>query len=143
MRFLGGDNRRARDTLEAAVEIAERIGDRQVPVMALNNLGWVALVERSFDEARESFGRSLRLADAIGFRSGTAWSLLGLAHVATATGDSATGALLATAATSLDPGDVPVTKDLGLPEIELIAPGEAPSLREAVELGLSFVSRDS
>ena len=39
--------------------------------------------------------------------------------------------------------NVLLANDLGLPEIELVPPDEAPSLREAVELGLSFATRNS
>jgi hypothetical protein len=144
-RVVNGDLRRARSALEAVVEIAERLGAREATAVSVNNLGWAALLEQSLDEARDHFGRSLAIADEIGYHVGTVWSLLGLAYVATATGDGAAAASLGAAAVAfeVDRAVSLVTEDLDLPPIELVPTDEPPTLRDAVERGLAFAAGET
>lgn len=84
-----GDYAAARATLEASLDLFERLGDRRSYTVVLRNLGMIALNqdEPDYERAHALFAECLRLRQVLGFHHGIASSLNDLALVALERGE--------------------------------------------------------
>jgi predicted ATPase/DNA-binding XRE family transcriptional regulator len=94
-----GDIPAARAHLEAALRVAETIGEPH-PIPS-QNLGWVLRAEHDLDRARSRFSEALRTSRRVGSNRGMAGTIDGLACLATDLGDWDRAAALHGAAQAL------------------------------------------
>jgi predicted ATPase/DNA-binding CsgD family transcriptional regulator len=87
-----GDLDRAGPAAEAAVAIAERIGDADLTALAVHMLGLVELARRRWDRAERLMTEALRLQRAIGAPGHGAMALQALSSIAYRRGDAQTSA---------------------------------------------------
>jgi predicted ATPase len=93
--LLSGRGSEARDVLEDSVVDVRRVGERQLLILALLNLGWARLTVGEVNPARESLSEALHLLIGLRYnRVDSARVLEALAAVAVALGDPLRGALL-------------------------------------------------
>jgi predicted ATPase len=155
MAVQAGDLDRARVISAEALEKAEAVGDRAVVAFAVTTLGWVALGERSLDEADEHLGASLPILRDLGYRHACVTVLLGMAGTAAARGEVVRAVRLEAVAARFDEtllGHVLTVADSGIhlryldelraataPSIWETAgrEGAAMSLEEGIEYALS------
>lgn len=86
---------------EKALELARAIDDREVMSLALGRIGMVSVHEGRLDDARDQLLEALEHARTVGFAESATWCCVGLALVATDSGDAPHGARLLGAADAL------------------------------------------
>lgn len=92
--FIAADYPRAEQHLDRALQIWRRANHRTRIAEALHDLGDVASAGGEFAKARDLYGAALRRSHEIGYESGIAQCLEGLAALFCARGSAAIGALL-------------------------------------------------